>query len=73
MSWDDRLLPLLTDQWQSSEALAKKLNEEHFTVLARLKAMMRRNLVERRIVGLKTRNGKATLKSAEFRRLPLDA
>ena len=71
MSWDDRILPLLSDQWQSSEALAKKLNEEQFTVLARLKDMMRRNLAERRIVGVKTRNGKTTVKSAEFRRLQL--
>jgi len=68
MSWDDRLLPLMTDQWQSAESIAKKLNEEQFTVLARLKDMMRRNLVERRIVGMQTRNGKSTVKSAEFRR-----
>jgi len=71
MSLDDRLLPLLSDQWQSSETLAKRLNEEPHTVLARLKDLMRRNLVERRVVGVTTRNGKTTVKSAEFRRLTL--
>ena len=49
-SWDDRLLPLLTDEWQSADVLAARLHAKHFTVLARLKDMMRRNLVERRIV-----------------------
>ena len=73
MSWDDRLLPLLSDQWQSSETLAKRLNEEHHTVLARLKDLMRRNLAERRVVGVTTRNGKTTVKSAEFRRTQFGA
>jgi predicted ArsR family transcriptional regulator len=49
-SWDDRLLPLLTDEWQSVDALAARLGAKPFTVLARLKDMLRRNLVERRIV-----------------------
>lgn len=76
-SWDDRLRPLLTDQWQSADAIAARLGAKHFTVLARLKDMMRRNLVERRIVKKpvtvpagKGRVGKA-LQQAEFRRVPL--
>ena len=76
-SWDDRLRPLLTDEWQSADVLAARLHAKHFTVLARLKDMMRRNLVERRIVKKpapvpagKGRVGKA-LQQAEFRRLPL--
>jgi predicted ArsR family transcriptional regulator len=76
-SWDDRLRPLLTDQWQSADAIAARLGAKHFTVLARLKDMMRRNLVERRIVKKpvavpagKGRVGKA-LQQAEFRRIPL--
>jgi hypothetical protein len=64
-SWDDRLRPLLTDQWQSADLIAARLGAKHFTVLARLKDMMRRNLVERRIVK------KKTLQVAEFRRMPL--
>jgi hypothetical protein len=36
-SWDDRLLPLLTNEWQSADALAARLHAKHFTVLARLK------------------------------------
>lgn len=71
-SWDDRLLPLLTDEWQSADALAARLGANHFTVLARLKDMMRRNLVERRIV--QNRSGKKhagrPLQQAEFRRIP---
>jgi len=49
-AWDARLLPLLTAEWQSSSALAKALGEKGATVLARLKDMLDRNLVERRIV-----------------------
>jgi len=49
-SWDDRLRPLLTDQWQSADLIAARLGAKHHTVLARLKDMMRRNLVERRVV-----------------------
>lgn len=71
MSWDDRLLPLLTDDWQSADTLARKLGEEQFTVLARLKNMMRRNLVERRLVGVRKPGGHGTIKQAEFRRIPL--
>lgn len=70
MSWDDRLLPLLNDEWQSADTLARKLGEEQFTVLARLKNMLRRNLVERRIVGVRAPGGRTTIKKAEFRRLP---
>ena len=76
-SWDDRLRPLLTDQWQSAGAIAARLGAKQFTVLAPLKDMMRRNLVERRIVKKpaavpagKGRVGTA-LQQAEFRRMPL--
>jgi hypothetical protein len=68
-SWDDRLLPLLSDDWQSADVLAARLRAKHFTVLARLKDMMRRNLVERRIVQhpAKKHAGRP-LQQAEFRR-----
>jgi len=76
-SWDDRLRKVLTDDWQSAQAIAARLNAKQFTVLARLKDMMRRNLVERRIVKKaasvpagKGRVGKA-IQQAEFRRLPI--
>jgi hypothetical protein len=76
-SWDDRLRNVLSDDWQSSEHLAAKLHAKPFTVLARLKDMMRRNLVERRLVNKtqsipsgKGRVGKAT-QTAQFRRMPL--
>jgi predicted ArsR family transcriptional regulator len=76
-NWDDRLRNVLTDDWQSADAIAARLNAKHFTVLARLKDMMRRNLVERRIVKKKAsvpagkgRTGQA-LQQAEFRRIPL--
>jgi predicted ArsR family transcriptional regulator len=72
-SWDERLLPVLTDEWQSVDALAARLSAKPFTVLARLKDMMRRNLVERRIV--KNTAGKMYAgrpqQQAEFRRTPL--
>ncbi len=68
---------VLTNDWQSSELLAAKLHAKPFTVLARLKDMMRRNLVERRLVSKsqpipsgKGRVGKAT-QVAQFRRMPL--
>ncbi len=48
--WDARLGPLLTDEWQSANAIADELGAKQATVLARLKDMMRRGLVERRIV-----------------------
>jgi predicted ArsR family transcriptional regulator len=71
--WDDRLLPVLSDDWQSVDALAAKLKAKPFTVLARLKDMLRRNLVERRIVN--STSGKMhagrPLQQAEFRRIPL--
>ncbi len=72
-SWDDRLLPVLSDEWQSADALAARLHAKQFTVLARLKDMMRRNLVERRIV--QNPSGKKhagrPLQQAEFRRVRL--
>jgi hypothetical protein len=49
-TWDSRLLPLLTPEWQSSVAIAKLLGEKPATVLERLKDMLERNLVERRVV-----------------------
>lgn len=72
-SWDDRLLPLLTGDWQSADALAEKLRAPHHTVLARLKDMMRRNLVERRLTHKPTGKGPTgrPLQQAEFRRTPL--
>jgi hypothetical protein len=76
-SWDDRLRNVLSDEWQSSEHIAAKLHAKPFTVLARLKDMMRRNLVERRLVSKnqsipsgKGRVGKA-IQTAQFRRTPL--
>ncbi|GEM_PF-1187095 len=72
-SWDDRLLPLLTDEWQSADALAARLHTKHFTVLARLKDMLRRNLVERRIVpnAVGKKHAGRPLQQAEFRRVKL--
>ncbi len=71
-SWDDRLLPVLSDEWQSVEAIAARLKAKPFTVLARLKDLLRRNLVERRIVA---NTGKMYAgrpqQQAQFRRLPL--
>lgn len=65
-SWDDRLRPILTADWQSVDTIARRLGAENFTVLARLKDMMRRNLVERRIV--KKKRGGRAIEQAEFRR-----
>jgi hypothetical protein len=77
-SWDDRLRPVLSDDWQSAEHIAARLHAKPFTVLARLKDMMRRNLVERRIVKKKptsTPKGKgrvgASIQVAEFRRMQI--
>ena len=72
-SWDDRLLPLLTNEWQSADTLAARLHTKHFTVLARLKDMMRRNLVERRIVNsaVKKHAGRP-VQQAEFRRISFE-
>jgi predicted ArsR family transcriptional regulator len=72
-SWDDRLLPLLTDEWQSADALAARLRANHFTVLARLKDLLRRNLVERRIVpnAAGKKHAGRPLQQAEFRRVTL--
>jgi hypothetical protein len=71
-SWDDRLLPLLTADWQSVDALAARAHAQQFTVLARLKDMLRRNLVERRIVKHPTKkHAGRPVQQAEFRRLQL--
>ncbi len=77
-SWDDRLRPVLSDEWQSAEHIAARLHAKSFTVLARLKDMMRRNLVERRIVKKKPTSvpkGKgrvgASVQVAEFRRMQI--
>jgi DNA-binding HxlR family transcriptional regulator len=79
-SWDDRLRTKLTDDWKSAELIAAQLNAKQFTVLARLKDMMRRNLVERRIVKKKPTSvpkgkGKvgASIQTAEFRRMQIGA
>jgi predicted ArsR family transcriptional regulator len=69
-SWDDRLLPLITDDWVSVEAIAARLHAPAFTVLARLKDLMRRNLVERRIVNHPTKmHAGRPLAQAQFRRM----
>jgi len=71
-SWDARLLPLLSDQWQSAEALAARAGGPHHTVLARLKDLLRRNLAERRIVKHPTKSHAGRpLQQAEFRRMRL--
>ncbi len=71
-SWDDRLLPLLTADWQSVDLIAARAHAPQFTVLARLKDMLRRNLVERRIVKHPTKKHEGRpVQQAEFRRLPL--
>ena len=61
-SWDDRLMPLLTDEWQSADDLAKRLNTALSKPCSRgLKDMMRRNLVERRIVRRRREDESAAL------------
>jgi hypothetical protein len=71
-SWDDRLLPLLTTDWQSVDAIAARAHAQQFTVLARLKNMLRRNLVERRIVKHPTKkHAGRPVQQAEFRRFQL--
>jgi predicted transcriptional regulator len=71
-SWDDRLLPLLTADWQSVDSIAARAHAQQFTVLARLKDMLRRNLVERRIVKHPTKKfGGRPVQQAEFRRTQL--
>jgi hypothetical protein len=49
-AWDARLRTALTFEWQSSKQIATTLNATHGTVLERLKDMMRRGLVERKLV-----------------------
>lgn len=71
-NWDERLLPLLTADWQSVDAIAAGAHAPQFTVLARLKGMLRRNLVERRIVKHPTKKHDGRpLQQAEFRRVKL--
>ena len=71
-SWDDRLGRILSDEWQSAETIAARLHAKSFTVLARLKDMMRRNLVERRITQHATKkHAGRPLQQAEFRRTQL--
>jgi hypothetical protein len=68
-SWDDRLLPLLTADWISVDLIAARAHAKQFTVLARLKDMLRRNLVERRIVNHPTKKHEGRpVQQAEFRR-----
>jgi len=71
-NWDDRLLPLLTADWQSADVIAARAHAQQFTVLARLKDLLRRNLVERRIVKHPTKkHAGRPVQQAEFRRLQL--
>ena len=57
-SWDVRLLPLLTAEWQGADALALLAGAAKSTVLERLKDMATRGLAERRIVQHKQKTGK---------------
>jgi predicted transcriptional regulator len=68
MSWEERLLPLLTDEWQPVGSIANKIEESRFTVLARLKDLMRQDLAERRIVHIKSASGRSSTQEAQFRR-----
>lgn len=49
-AWKARLLPVLTDEWQSADAIAAGLGEARHTVLERLKDLLPPGLAERRIV-----------------------
>ncbi len=75
--WDLRLLPLLTNDWQSADALAEAIGEPKATVLARLKDMSTRALAERRIVKFTVKKARKSVKrprvhtarfEAQFRR-----
>jgi len=71
-NWDDKLLATLTDEWVSVEALAARFQAKPFTVLARLKDLMRRNLVERKIVKHPTKlYAGRPIQQAQFRRTQL--
>jgi len=61
-SWDLRLLPLLSSDWQSADALAEMIGEPKATVLARLKDMSTRNLAERRIVKFTAKKTRKSVK-----------
>ena len=67
--WETRLGPLLTDEWQSADALALRLGAKQATVLARLKDMIRRKLAERRIVEKPRPPAKPTKKRKSKRRM----
>jgi hypothetical protein len=61
-AWDARLLPLLTAEWQSADALAEGVGESKATVLARLKDMAARNVAERRIVKFTVKKARKSVK-----------
>jgi hypothetical protein len=77
--WDARLLPVLTADWQSADALATVVGEPKATVLARLKDMSTRGLAERRIVKFTVKKARKSVKrprvhtarfEAQFRLVP---
>ena len=71
-SWDAKLLSALTDEWVSAEALAARFHAKPFTVQARLKDLLRRNLVERKIVKHTTKiYAGRPIQQAQFRRTQL--
>jgi predicted transcriptional regulator len=71
-SWDAKLLSALTDEWVSAEALAARFHAKPFTVQARLKDLLRRNLVERKIVKHPTKiYAGRPIQQAQFRRTQL--
>ncbi len=61
-AWDARLLPLLSAEWQSADAVAEAIGEAKPTVLARLKDMSARNLAERRIVKFTVKKTRKSVK-----------
>jgi hypothetical protein len=69
--WRSRLLPVLTVEWQSSTAIAARINAPPHTVLEQLNHLRAAVIVERRIVSEKlrhaTRRGSAALHHAQFR------
>jgi hypothetical protein len=60
--WDTRLLPVLTAEWQSADALALAIGAPKATVLARLKDMSTRGLAERRIVKFTVKKARKSVK-----------
>jgi hypothetical protein len=61
-SWDVRLLPFLTAEWLSADAVAEAIGEPKATVLARLKDMSTRDLAERRIVKFTVKKARKSVK-----------